>query len=101
MSIKERVSAAKSRGLGRMRLCGPEQDVAFLAKRQLDHALRREMRTVEHHGRSCDRDVVDLQTASIDMTLCFAERPDQSCELSREKDRDAITFKKGLLKIVR
>jgi hypothetical protein len=26
-----------------MRLCGLEQDVAFLAERQLDHAFRREV----------------------------------------------------------
>src|ERR1700704_227708 len=45
MRIMERLSAAKNSGFGRIRLCRPEQDVPFLAKRKLDHTFRGKVRS--------------------------------------------------------
>src|SRR3981189_2260186 len=78
MSTKERFSAAKSRGLGRMRLCRLEQDVALLAKRQFYYAFGRETRGVEHHLLIADRDVVDPKTATLDLTARLAIRSDEA-----------------------
>src|SRR3979490_2176696 len=67
MRIMERLSAAKSSGFGRIRLCRPEQDVALLAKRKLDHAFRRKMRRRQRHLLVSNGDVVDAETAALDL----------------------------------
>src|SRR4051795_12304153 len=67
MRAMERLSAAKNSGFGRIRLCRPEQDVAFLAKRKLDDALRRKMRWREHHLFVGHGEVVDAKAAALDL----------------------------------
>src|SRR4030081_1772786 len=89
MSTKERFSAARSRGLGRMRLCRPEQDVAFLAKRQLDHAFRREVTKLQHHLLVADGDIVDAQTAALDLAPRLAIGGDKARLDEQRQDADA------------
>src|SRR4030081_1773305 len=78
MPTKERFSAAKSRGLGRMRLCRPEQDVALLANRQFYDALRSEVCELEHHLLVADRGIVDAQSAALDLAPRLAIRGDEA-----------------------
>src|SRR5450432_4321487 len=78
MSTKERFSAAKSRGPGRMRLCRPQQDVALPANRQFYNAFRREVRVLEHHLLVADRGIVDAQTPALDLAPRLAIRGDEA-----------------------
>src|SRR5450631_4765526 len=78
MPTKERFSAAKSRGPGRMRLCRPQQDVAFPANRQFDDAFRCEVGELEHHLLVADRCIIDAQTAALDLTPRLAIRGDEA-----------------------
>src|SRR3979411_2804449 len=57
-----------SRGLGRMRLCRLEQDVTLLAKGQLDHAFRREVRGLQDHLLVANSGIVDAKTAALALT---------------------------------
>src|SRR3984893_10013388 len=78
MPTKERFSAAKSRGLGRMRLCRPEQDVALPANRQFYDAFRCEVSELEHHLVVADGGIVDAQTATLDLAPRLAIRGDEA-----------------------
>src|SRR6267154_62390 len=74
----ERVSAARSRGLGRMRLCRLEKDVALLAERKLDHAFRREIAMPENHLLVGNGGIVDAETAALDLAARLAIRRDEA-----------------------
>src|SRR3954452_22075351 len=67
MKLMERLSAARNSGFGRIRLCGPEQDVALLAKRKLDHALLSEVRRCQHHLLVGNGGIVDAEAAPLDL----------------------------------
>ena len=72
-----------------MRLCRPEQDVAFLAKRQLDHAFRREVTKLQHHLLVADGDIVDAQTAALDLAPRLAIGGDKARLDEQRQDADA------------
>src|SRR5229473_6373219 len=78
MPTKERFSAAKSRGPGRMRLCRPQQDVALPANRQFYDAFRCEVGELEHHLLVVDRGIIDAQTSALDLAPRLAIRGDEA-----------------------
>src|SRR5262249_32875547 len=56
----------------------PQQDVPLPAERELDDALRREVTRAEHHFLVDDRNVVDLETAALDLPAGLTLRCDQA-----------------------
>src|SRR5260370_4985245 len=81
--IMERVSAAGSRGLGRMRLCRLEQDVALFAKGQFYDAFGCQVLERQHHLLVGDNNVVDAQAAALDLAPGFAVGCDKpNCDVS-------------------
>src|SRR3981081_3260893 len=89
MTGRERVSASLSKGLGRIRLCRPEQDVALLAERQFDHALWREIAGPQDHLLVCNSDIVDAQPAALDLSARLAVRRDKSGPDEQRRHADA------------
>src|SRR6202165_3268976 len=85
----ERVSAARSRCLARMHLCRLEQDVALLAEGQFDYAFRSEIPGRQHHLLVGNSDIVDAQTAALDLTPCLAIRRDEASPDEQRQHADA------------
>src|ERR1700722_5062204 len=88
-AVRERVSASRSKGLKRIRLCRPEQDVALLAKRQFYYAFRRQVLGLQDHLLVGNGDVVDAQTAAFDLTPRLAIRRHEAGLDERRQHADA------------
>src|SRR5262245_22711463 len=72
-------SSAASGQATRIGLDRLEQHMPLLAQRELDHALRCELRWSERHLLVGDGVVVHPQSAVLDLATCFAVRSNQTC----------------------
>jgi hypothetical protein len=72
-----------------MRLCRLEQDVALSSNGKLDDTFGREIPKRQDHLLVGSRDVIDAQSAALDLAPCFAVGRDEACLDERRQNAEA------------